>query len=97
MRSVVQSDGTLRQLVGPVYKPRRLTTRPNGPALWERMYWRSRTAKGRRTFRAAAALFAQENNWGWPDPSWPLMPKVKRDWFLLVGEVPIERLVPKAG
>ena len=51
-----------------------------------------RTEKGSRTFRAAMALFAQENNWGWPDPTWPLMPRAERDFFKLVKEVPRENL-----
>jgi hypothetical protein len=96
-RSVVQSDGTLKEIHGDVYRPRRLYQRPNGPALWERMYWRSRTEKGKRTFRQAAALFAAENHWGWPSASWPYMPVEVGDWYRFVADVPMERLVPKAA
>lgn len=91
-RPVVQSDGTLKLMTGDIFKPRRISTRPDGPKIWERMYHRSRTAKGARTFRAAAALFAQENNWGWPDPHWPLMPRKQLDFFRLVADVPKEDL-----
>jgi superfamily II DNA or RNA helicase len=94
-RPVVMADGTIREVTGDYFRPRRTYARPDGAALWERMYWRSRTGKGRRTFRAAAALFAQENDWRWPDPTWPLMPTHQRDWYLSVDQVPMERLVPK--
>lgn len=94
-RPVVAMDGTLKEMTGDIFKPRRISMRPDGPAKWERMYWRSRTAKGSRTFRAAMALFAQENYWQWPDPSWPFMPTEEIDFFRLVGDVPVERLVPQ--
>lgn len=96
-RPVVQSDGTLREMIGDIYRPRRICRKPNGAAIWERMYWRSRNGTGRRTFRQAFALFARENHWGWPDPSWPFMPRDMNglDKFYLVEQVPMERLVPK--
>jgi superfamily II DNA or RNA helicase len=96
-RPVVQIDGTLKEMTGDIFRPRRLCKRSDGPAIWERMYWRSRTARGRRTFRAAAAFFAQENQGSWPDPHWPLMPVEDRDWFLLVEDVPVQRLTPRAA
>lgn len=91
-RAVVQSDGTLKEMQGDIFKARRLLRHAGGPKLWERMYYRSKTEKGARTFRAAAALFAQENHWNWPNPSWPLMPLRELDWFRLVADVPRERL-----
>lgn len=96
-RPVIQSDGTLREMTGDIYRARRICKKPNGAALWERMYWRSRNGKGRRTFRQAFALFARENHWGWPDPAWPFMPRDIQglDKFYMVEDVPMERLVPK--
>jgi DNA repair protein RadD len=91
-RPVVTVEGELVELTGDIYKPRRLDARPNGPALWERMYWRSRTAKGQRTFREAAALFARENHWQWPDPAWPFMPTDPYDQWRPVDKVPFEKL-----
>ncbi len=96
-RPVVQSDGTLTEMAGDIFRPRRLCQQPNGPAIWERMFWRSRTEKGKKTFRQAAALFAAENHWGWPSKTWPMMPLEEGDWYRFVGDVPIERLVPKPG
>ncbi len=94
-RPVIQSDGTLKEMHGDIYRPRRIYTGHNAAAQWERMFWRSRTAKGRRTFRQAWALFASENNWGWPARDLPFMPKDKHDSFRLVEDVPFERLIPK--
>lgn len=91
-RAVVQHDGTLKEMHGDIYRPRRVCQRPDGPELWARMYHRSCTERGRRTFRAAAALFAQEQDWGWPDKAWPLMPKDPLDWFRHVADVPREAL-----
>lgn len=91
-RPVVQSDGTLKLLTGDIYRKQPISHRPDGPAIWKKMYFRSKTEKGQRTFKAAAALFAMENNWQWPDPTWPLMPTMDRDWFRNVEDVPMERL-----
>jgi superfamily II DNA or RNA helicase len=91
-RPVVTVEGELKEMGGKVFRQRRIYGRPNGPKLWEMMYYRSRTDKGARTFSLAAALFARENNWGWPDRSWPLMPIDPRDWYLNVADVPRERL-----
>lgn len=89
-RPVVQSDGTLKPMSGDIYRPRRVTRIPNAAQVWERMYHRS--IKAGRTFRQAEALFAQENNWGWPPRDLPLMPTNELDWFRKVSEVPRERL-----
>lgn len=97
-RPVVGTDGKVRQYTADAFTPRRVSTAPNGPALWERMYHRSRTVKGDRTFAEAAALFAAENWWVWPDTSWPLMPldgDQGLDWHRHVVDVPSDRLVPK--
>lgn len=91
-RPVVMADGQLREMTGDCFRPRRICTRPDGPRLWEKMVYRSRTVKGTKTFRQAMALFAQENNFQWPDENWPLMPVHELDKFRLVSEVPMERL-----
>lgn len=91
-RPVVTTEGQLRELTGDIFKPRRISGDTRGPEIWKRMYYRSRTDKGARSFRAAMALFAQENNWGWPDPMWPFMPVEEIDFFKLVSDVPRERL-----
>lgn len=91
-RAVITREGELKLREGSCFRPHRISQRPDGPKQWERMYFRSRSTKGARTFRAAMALFAQENQWGWPDPRWPFMPKDWRDHYRLVADVPRERL-----
>lgn len=94
-RPVVQTDGSLKELSGVPFQPRRISQKPDGPQTWEKMYWRSRTVKGARTFRAAMALFAYENGFSWPDPSWPYMPRDVNDYGRLVADVPPAALIPK--
>lgn len=96
-RPVVQADGSLREMTGDIYRPRTTYSRPDGKAIWEKMFWRSRTEKGARTFRAAMALFARESmergkGYCWPDPTWPFMPVQELDKYRLVADVPRERL-----
>ncbi len=92
-RPVVQSDGTLKEMTGDIYRPRRLSNRHDNAKIWERMYYRSRRAG--RTFKAAEALFAKENNWFYPPRDLPLMPLREMDWFQKVADVPVERLTRK--
>ena len=91
-RPVVMEDGSMRELNGDIFRPRRIYGGNDGRSRWEKMYWRSRNGKGIRTFRAAMALFSHENNWGWPDPTWPYMPIHELDFYQLVPDVPQERL-----
>jgi len=88
-RMVVQIDGSLRQVDGDVYKPRRVRHQPNEQQIWERMYHRMKRAG--RTFRQAEALYCVENH-GWPPRDLPLMPKDPGDWWRKVGSVPVENL-----
>lgn len=91
-RPVVSTDGQLKEMTGDIFKPRRIAKNPGLAKVWERMYFRSRTAKGARTFAAAEALFAMENQWQWPDPSWPFMPINEMDRYRFVCDVPRESL-----
>jgi superfamily II DNA or RNA helicase len=93
-RPVVQSNGELREMTGDVWKPRRISTRPDGPKRWKSMYFRSRQPKAKgRTFRAAMALFAKENYFAWPDPTWPYMPIAEIDRYRRVVDVPEDCLI----
>lgn len=90
-RPVVQSDGTLKEMTGDIFRPRKISTLPDGAVRWESMYFRSLTGRGSKTFRAAMALFYQENG-GWPDPDWKWMPIHPDDFTRYVTDVPRERL-----
>lgn len=94
-RPVLTNNGQLVELRGEIFWPRRVSRGTDGPSRWERMYWRSRTGKGKRTFAQAEALFAMENDWDWPDRSWPFMPQRDIDFYRLVEKVPAEALIPK--
>ncbi len=92
-RPVAQEDGSLKHMAGDIFNRRRTCRLPNSEQIWERMYYRSLNSG--KTFRAAAALFAKENNWAWPDKHMPFMPMDPADWFSKVKDVPRERLVQK--
>lgn len=92
-RPVIQTDGSLKEMRGDVFKPRRISQAPDAAKVWEKMYYRAR-AKG-MTFRQAEALYSRENNYGWPSHELPLMPKNDLDFFKRVADVPLERLTPK--
>lgn len=96
-RPVIQQEGQLKIMNGDIFKPHRISKDSRGPEIWKRMYYRSKSSKGERTFRAAMALFAAENKWGWPDKRWPLMPTHPHDFFRLVADVPMERLTSYSG
>lgn len=94
-RLVYEASGQLKEYIGDIYRPRKTATNPSLIDVWVRQYYRSR--KAGRTFRQAEALFARENNYQWPDRSWPFMPKNPEDFFQKVNEVPRENLIPQPG
>jgi superfamily II DNA or RNA helicase len=94
MRRVIQMDGTLCEVEGDVYKPRRVQMRRNTEQIWERIYYLARQSRNRMTFRQAMGLFVKKNHY-WPPHELPLMPVNQMDWFLPVADVPPDRLVPK--
>ena len=91
-RVVVQIDGTLRQVDGPIHKPRRVRRFPNTAQLWQRMYHRAKSKKWNATFRQAEALFVHENHY-WPPRDVPFMPQDPSDMWRKVAEVPQEALI----
>lgn len=93
-RPVVQSDGKLKLIKGDIYKPRRAAQDCDfNRKHWERCYWRAYHSKNKMTFSQAEALFAMERNWGYPQWSWPKMPReYDRDFWRAVRDVPAERL-----
>ena len=92
-RPLVLPDGRLRLQTGDIYVRRAICQRPDAAKIWERMYWRSLRPKAKnRTFAKAAALFAMENNWQWPDRELPFMPMYERDYYRAVNQCPMELL-----
>lgn len=108
-RTVIEADGTLREMTGDIFRPRRFCEFKDRRlvAKWIGYYWKSRNGRLQKnddgteekigwyptpTFRQVAAVFAQDSQWRWPHPKWPLMPRRKLDWFKPTTEVPLERL-----
>lgn len=89
-RMVVQQDGSLKEMSGDIYKPRRTYTQSDVLRKWEQCYHRCKNTD--RTFNQARGLFAYENNFQWPPNNLPLMPRDELDWFRSVKDVPRERL-----
>lgn len=89
-RPVIQADGSAKEYEGDVFKTRRVSTKPNAAKIWERVYYRAKASN--MTFRQAEALFAYENNWGYPPRDLPLMPLKDADWVRKVGDVKREEL-----
>lgn len=90
-RMVLETDGTLKEMEGDVYKPRRLARlTPLIERKWRSCYFRA--SKTDMTFEQAKALCAKENNWFWPPETLPLMPTREIDWFRRVKDVSPEFL-----
>ncbi len=90
-RMVVETDGTLREHKGVIFRPRPVSMRPSTAKLWERMYYRAKKSKNRMNFNQAYGFFFYENH-HWCPRDLPLMPVQDIDWFLPVADVPRERL-----
>ena len=92
-RKVLEIDGALRKVVGPLYK-RRETKREKGDSdTWAGLYWRAKKHRPSRTFKQIRAFYAQQNGWRWLPMDLPLMPKRSEDWSKKVGEVPYTDLI----
>jgi DNA repair protein RadD len=94
-RTVAQSDGTLIEMTGDVYTPRKVDTRTDAAKAWEKVYWRARKSKKGMTFKQAAALYAYENGWCYPPPGLPFMPTNEADHYRLVRDVDFKNLTSK--
>jgi superfamily II DNA or RNA helicase len=95
-RMVIQTDGTLREHVGDIFRPRVVKSKPDTSKLWETMYYRAKNSRTRMTFNQAQGLFVREHHY-WPPHDLPLMPTTEFDWHLPVADVPRHRLIPKVG
>jgi DNA repair protein RadD len=90
-RMVIQEDGTLKEHVGDVFKPRVTRFTRDTESIWVSTYYRAKNSKNGMTFKQAEGLFFQENRY-YPPHSLPRMPTDPIDWYLPVKDVPKERL-----
>jgi len=97
VRSVLQKDGSLREMRGDIYRaPRRCESSER-----VRQDWVNRVRGIRRskkdtvvgmTFAQAEVAFARDHKWQYPPRSLPEMPLNPADWFRPIQSVPRERL-----
>lgn len=88
-RMVIQTDGTLREVRGDVYRPRKVNTSPEDHQKWKSCVYRCK-AKG-MNFNQARGLFLRETGTV-PGPDFPMLPIEGADWGQKVQDVPYSRL-----
>lgn len=88
-RFVIQTDGTLKEVRGDIYKPRKVNNSPESHKKWKQCVYRCK-ATG-KTFTQARGLFLRETGTV-PGADFPMVPKNASDWALQVSNVPYERL-----
>lgn len=94
VRRVIQKDGRLRDMVGDIFHPRKVTEKSDTAKLWEKIFWGFR--KSGKTFTQARGYFFHQHHY-WPPDTIPLMPTNAIDWSRKIAEVPFTNLVPKAA
>jgi superfamily II DNA or RNA helicase len=97
VRSVLQKDGSLREMRGDIYRaPRRCERSPSVETEWLcRVHAIRRSQKPTvvtMTFAQAEVMFAKEHGWTYPPRDLPEMPLNPADWFRAIQKVPPERL-----
>ena len=97
VRSVLQKDGSLREMRGDIYRaPRRLERSEDVERAWVSRVRAIRKSKkstvAGMTFSQAEVAFARDHNWQYPPRNLPEMPENPADWFRAVQSVPVDRL-----
>ena len=87
---VIETDGSLREAPGDIFRPRRVSQNPEDHKAWLACVYRCKNSG--RTFRQARALFQRENGYKVPGNDFPMMPKSETDWFRRVADVPATNL-----
>lgn len=90
-RPVIQADGSLIEMPGDIFIPRKTSRRPNTEALWTKAYFQARNSKTRQTFAQALAYFFHQHHY-YPPLDLPRMPKDPGDLARAVADVAKERL-----
>lgn len=90
-RPVIQSDGTLKQMRGDIFRPRETKRLPDTAIKWQKCFFRARNSKKKMTFNQAIGLFFHENGY-WPPADLRGMPRDRADLFKAVAAVPADKL-----
>lgn len=91
VRPVIQLDGTMREMTGDIFKPRRVKQLPNTQKIWDSCYQRAKNCRKGMTFNQAEALFYLENYY-YPPRTLNNMPVNELDWYRKVKGVAREDL-----
>ena len=96
-RMILQSDGTLKEMRGDIFKPRRkLKTTRDLQIEWQHRVRATQNSKKEhvrnRTYEQVLTSFAMDHNWQWPSRDWPMMPVKDSGWLRGVLEVPTMEL-----
>lgn len=89
---VVETDGTLKEMHGNIFKPRITNVKQDSQKLWTRTYHRALNSKSGMTFAQAEALFYYEQGY-YPSRDLAYMPTDHLDFFRKVRDVPKELLI----
>lgn len=97
VRSVMQKDGSLREMRGDIYRaPRRIEPSERAKSDWVNRVRGIRKSKKetvvKMTFAQAEVGFARDHKWLYPPRGLPEMPIDPADWFRPIQKVPKERL-----
>jgi len=91
VRPVLQKNGTLKEMVGVVHKPKRkANNKPELVKKWEACVMRCKNSD--RTLAQARGLFAYENKGCYPRSDWPYMPLSRLDWSRKIKDIDRGRL-----
>lgn len=89
-RMVIQTDGTLKEVFGDIYYPRKVCVDPDAHRQWRDCVYACKNSG--RTFTQARGLFMKRNRGQVPGPDFPLMPINEADWGMRVADVPMTRM-----
>ncbi len=93
VRSVIQEDGTLVEIHGKMFSPKRTEMKDDTLELWKRCYWQMKSAKRHKNFNQTVAWFIQQHGYR-PPRNLPYMPIDPYDWCRSVKIVDMKRLIP---
>jgi superfamily II DNA or RNA helicase len=91
-RHVIQEDGQLIEVDGPLITPKPIKREPDTASLWKGLFWGHRKHKPDRTFNQLFAAFKHKYKTD-PPRNLPFMPKNRDDWHRAVGKVDFTDLI----
>ena len=90
-RPVIQADGTLIEMRGNIFVPRKTCMKADTAKLWSKAFFAARNSKTGQTFAQALGYFCYQHGY-YPPPDLRGMPKDPGDLCRAVKDVPNDRL-----